>query len=924
MNKHARSASHLRILAPLFTLLAAFIVPLPPSAAAPGSLALDEYPCAPLDIVFLLDTTGSMRPAIENVQSEVVDVVSDIDAVSGGGYRVGVVNFSDEGITVDAAFSPRNADAAKAAISALKVPSGGGQTSPEMWDEALASIVENRSAADVSALKGAGQQEGDFGVGWRPEAEKIVVLVADSSPGGFDQEYQKKDLDRAFAVAVKAKTKGIRIATIMVPHEYRGEGAESFLRAVADLSASSYQATLPDASNLAEGLRLNVKTCAADTDGDGLFDTWEKDGYDADGDGRVDVDLPAMGADPRHKDLFLQVNWMALDGARPCTLGILCLPRTDEVVAPDPEALGRAVAMFADSPVENPDGDSGIALHIDAGMLSPQGSGVEQSTMRGGPMSESRAELLQDTRCGAGLADSDRGMLGDLRAEYVPDERDAVYTWAIYARKITGTGCLGMAVDVPGDTYMLAGSLMKSTLLEASTFVHELGHTLGLRHGGLDDVNGKPNYLSLMNYDYNLGDGLIRDDKAGVLDYSRFDLAPLDLDAGLEESIGVVEVPGTLTPQGYGILYHCADGDGGSADLRSAKVLSPVDWNCDGDASDSEITGSVARGGEYPEEGILSSRNDWTSITFSGGLRGGLQTIGEPVDEEGLDYQSWRQTAREYAVEVFDPGTVDVGRQARQVRVLVAIRNVGLERDSYVVSSAGQGDWRPETVDTTVQVEPDSTGLATVDVPLNEAWAETDVPLSLTVSVQSQSADWVEATRTITLQPVDVREPNPDAELSVSPGEPSAGKPFVVAADGFSPDTPVMVVSDQDWFEPVAAQSDSTGAISVEVPGASVAGQGEVSAIGVAPSTDMNPNDVDPTELDGSSQEEWMDPEPETLVEPGLLELQPRIAAAQVVVVPGMNWLPRITVGALAGVGLLVVALLLRRNRRRRASARVG
>ena len=539
-------------------------------------------------------------------------------------------------------------------------------------------------------------------------------------------------------------------------------------------------------------------------------------------------------------------------------------------------------------------------------------------------MSESRAELLQDTRCGAGLADSDRGMLSDLRAEYVPDERDAVYTWAIYARKITGTGCLGMAVDVPGDTYMVAGSLMKSTLLEASTFVHELGHTLGLRHGGLDDVNGKPNYLSLMNYDYNLGDGLIRDDNPGVLDYSRFDLAPLDLDAGLEESIGVVEVPGTVTPQGYGILYHCADGNGGSADLRSAKVLSAVDWNCDGDTSDSDITGSVARGGEYPEDGILTSRNDWTSITFSGGLRGGLQTGGEPADEEGLDYQSWRQTPREYAVEVFDPGTVDVGRQARRVRILLAIRNVGLKPDSYVVSSAGQGDWRPETVDTTLQVEPESTGLATVDVPLNEPWAETDVPLSLTVSVQSQSADWVAATRAVTLQPDDVGEPDPDTPLSVSPVEPPIGKPFVVAADGFAPDTPVMVVSDQGWFEPVMAQSDSAGAISVEVPGASVAGQGEVSAIGVAPTADLDPNADDQTELDDPSPGEWIDPEPAALVEPGLLELQPRIAAAQVVVVPGVNWLPRIAMGALVVVGLLVVTLLLRRNRRRRASVRVN
>jgi hypothetical protein len=34
----------------------------------------------------------------------------------------------------------------------------------------------------------------------------------------------------------------------------------------------------------------------------------------------------------------------------------------------------------------------------------------------------------------------------------------------------------------------------------ASVFMHELGHTLGLGHGGLDDIQGKPNYPSIMNY----------------------------------------------------------------------------------------------------------------------------------------------------------------------------------------------------------------------------------------------------------------------------------------------------------------------------------------------------------------------------------------------------------------------------------------
>lgn len=36
------------------------------------------------------------------------------------------------------------------------------------------------------------------------------------------------------------------------------------------------------------------------------------------------------------------------------------------------------------------------------------------------------------------------------------------------------------------------------------TFMHELGHTMGLRHGGGDDVNFKPNLLSIMNYAFQM------------------------------------------------------------------------------------------------------------------------------------------------------------------------------------------------------------------------------------------------------------------------------------------------------------------------------------------------------------------------------------------------------------------------------------
>lgn len=85
-----------------------------------------------------------------------------------------------------------------------------------------------------------------------------------------------------------------------------------------------------------------------DTDGDGLLDDWEVNGYDADGDGVIDVDLPALGADPRHQDLFVEMD--AMPGLRP--------PVT---------VLDRVVDVFASAPVGNPDGTTGVRIHLDGG-----------------------------------------------------------------------------------------------------------------------------------------------------------------------------------------------------------------------------------------------------------------------------------------------------------------------------------------------------------------------------------------------------------------------------------------------------------------------------------------------------------------------------------------------------------------------------
>ena len=56
--------------------------------------------------------------------------------------------------------------------------------------------------------------------------------------------------------------------------------------------------------------------------------------------------------------------------------------------------------------------------------------------------------------------------------------------------------------------------------VEAALLMHELGHNLGLFHGGADSTTCKPNYLSVMNYSFaqrNL-------DPTRPLDYSRASL----------------------------------------------------------------------------------------------------------------------------------------------------------------------------------------------------------------------------------------------------------------------------------------------------------------------------------------------------------------------------------------------------------------
>ncbi|WP_211922594.1 hypothetical protein [Solidesulfovibrio aerotolerans] len=91
---------------------------------------------------------------------------------------------------------------------------------------------------------------------------------------------------------------------------------------------------------------MTTSPLSRDSDGDGLPDRWELHGYTQNG---VFVDLPALGANPWRKDLFVWMDYMVTPGSTS--------------LAPPQSVINNIVAVFNNAPVANPDGTTGITIH---------------------------------------------------------------------------------------------------------------------------------------------------------------------------------------------------------------------------------------------------------------------------------------------------------------------------------------------------------------------------------------------------------------------------------------------------------------------------------------------------------------------------------------------------------------------------------
>lgn len=221
----------------------------------------------------------------------------------------------------------------------------------------------------------------------------------------------------------------------------------------------------------------NDVTCYSDTDLDGIPDCSEREGTTFAG-----IDLYSMGAREDQKDIFIEIDYMDL---------------SDEGVIPRKEAIDKVVAAFLAKDVH---------VHFDLGGLFEDGS----YNLGGG-------NRIPESQC-LGLEKIDGcASLYEIKGDHFDLARLFSFHYFVfgYSQELDGSaGSSGRAEINGNDGYVTLGnwglnsrdeaSLNQLINFQASTLMHELGHNLGLRHGGTSDSNRKPNYISVMNYLYQL------------------------------------------------------------------------------------------------------------------------------------------------------------------------------------------------------------------------------------------------------------------------------------------------------------------------------------------------------------------------------------------------------------------------------------
>ena len=333
---------------------------------------------------------------------------------------------------------------------------------------------------------------GSLGINTIYGSVRIVVRLRDDTDAvelGAQELLDQKEDGAAFqtdVVVVASNPFDPPIATFPNVNLVAGHQYAVTLEAVTAAKGLQGKADFKDVGSIRFGC-VSITAPLTDLDGDGLYDLWEENGIDANFDGVIDVDLPGFGARSDHKDLFVEIDWRP--GQQPSRNNILALK-----------------AAFAAAPVDaggtmNPDGAPGINIWIDTGDLMEDGMLVGDDLGGGGDVLPDPVICLDDSFYAA-------------KQQYFDAARRLAFRYMVSGISPGENTCADG--DAPGGIAELGGNDLTVYSTQAGVIFHELGHTLNLGHGGFEGLNNKPNYISMMNYNYGLsipqvsgGSGLI-------------------------------------------------------------------------------------------------------------------------------------------------------------------------------------------------------------------------------------------------------------------------------------------------------------------------------------------------------------------------------------------------------------------------------
>lgn len=155
-----------------------------------------------IDMVFVLDITGSMSSTLSNLKTSISSYTDKVVEKSNNNYRFALVTVDENSggpiISKPVSFSTNNEAELLTGLNAVVLGTGGG--APEPTDVAIGYVLENS----------------DNYVGlFRTGVVKIIVLMTDQLPGGTNDSYDDVvDRNRVIQLSNLAQDTGVRIFAI--------------------------------------------------------------------------------------------------------------------------------------------------------------------------------------------------------------------------------------------------------------------------------------------------------------------------------------------------------------------------------------------------------------------------------------------------------------------------------------------------------------------------------------------------------------------------------------------------------------------------------------------------------------------------------------------------------------------------------------